>query len=187
MMVRNYIDGLGYLMVLVIGTIISRLFDLKDKLENFIESLKHIRRMMAQVTPFEDAPKVGSRQWKAYKAQVCEEALKMKSKLEKLGEQFGEVMFVLKQIFEVDDKEYFSESGTVQQSKSNSYSIKEENISKVKTLLEEKGLTIDDYINQKTSWGVTAKLRGMLNSESELASLVEVKQSSSVTVKSSRK
>jgi|ADurb_Total_1013_FD_contig_121_25717_length_1445_multi_3_in_0_out_0_2 hypothetical protein len=133
-----------------------------------------------------DAPKPGSKQWKSYKASVCEKALALKKQMDRSAERYGEVTSVLAAIFEADDSEYFSNNGNVKLTKSKSYSIPEENIEKVEALLTDRELVIDDYVNQKTSWGVTAKMRSLIERDSDIAELIIIKSSQSVTVKASK-
>lgn len=137
--------------------------------------------------PGQDMPRAGTKQFRDYKASVCEHALKIKKKMDKLAEMYGETIEQLQIIFSIDDKEFFSDLGNVKKDRTNSYSIDEQNIVKVKELLEQNSLTIDDYINQKTSWGVTAKLRKLLTEamESENPSKVAVNIKPLVTVKTS--
>jgi len=135
---------------------------------------------------FENAPKVGTKQWKVYKSQVCEQALKIKKKIDTLASQYGEVQAVLIKIFEADDTEYFSESGAIKLTSSNSYSVDESNIEKLSVVLNKKGLVIDDYINQSTAWKVTAKLRGLIEKDPDIANLVTVKSNKSIQIKASK-
>ncbi|GMU99354.1 MAG: hypothetical protein AMXMBFR51_20890 [Ignavibacteriota bacterium] len=138
----------------------------------------------------QEVPKVGTKAFNEFKATVCDNALKLKKKLDKLAEQYGEIISQLEIIFNMDDKQYFSEFGTVKKEVTNNYSIAEQNVQKVIKILEKNNLTIDDYINQKTSWGVTSKLRTIINNQTEsigqeLAGLIDVKHSERISVKTS--
>lgn len=133
--------------------------------------------------------KPNTKAFKEYKSELCEQALKIKSKINKLTEQYNNTIEELEEIFAIDDKPYFSESGTIKKEVSNSYSIEENNVNKVMELLQKSNLTIDDYVTQKTSWGVTAKMRNLLVSEQdiseELQKLTTVKTIERLTVKTS--
>jgi len=142
----------------------------------------------ATATTLENAPKVGSKQWCDYKANVCQEALNLKKKIEKLQARFGEVQGQLKLIFAEDPKQFFCEDGTVDLTKSNSYSIDESKISEVKVVLSDNNLVVDDYINQKTSWGLTPKMRSLIKDSenvigTKLKPFVTITESSSLTIK----
>ncbi len=135
----------------------------------------------------EAAPKPGSKEWKKYKSEVCEHALSIKKKMDKLASQLGEVKETLQVIFAEDPAQYFCELGTVKLDKTNSYSIDEGNLGKVKKLLAKNKLVIDDYILTRTSFGITAKLRSLIQEETEVArsidQLVTIKQSESISIK----
>lgn len=138
----------------------------------------------------QELPKVGSKAFNEYKATMCDNALKLKKKIDKLAEQFEEIISQLEIIFNMDDKQYFSELGTVKKEATNNYSISEQNVENVIKILEKNNLTIDDYINQKTSWGLTSKLRTMINNQTssigqELAGLIDIKHSERISVKTS--
>lgn len=134
-----------------------------------------------------DAPKPGTKTFRDYKASVCEHALKLKKKIDKAQAQLNEVKEVLEGIFEQDDKEFFCDLGFIKKEASNSYSIDESKINEVKKKIDEAGLTIDDYINQRTSWGVTAKLRAALNADNgfagEIKPLITISRKEFLTIK----
>jgi hypothetical protein len=126
-------------------------------------------------------PKAGTKAFSKYKADICDLALKLKIKMNKITEQYGEVISQLEVIFSMDDKQYFSDLGMIKKEVSHSYSIAEENINKVKEILEKNNLTTDDYIVQKTSRGVTPRLRSLIKDKKsiseKLLTLVDVKTS----------
>lgn len=131
--------------------------------------------------------KPNTKKFVEYKSELCDKALDLKKKISKLTDQLQTIVEELEQVFAIDDKDYFSEKGLVKKEVSNSYSIDESNVNKVMDLLKENNLTIDDYINQKTSWGVTAKMRSLLNSDkpytNELQKLISIKTSERLTIK----
>lgn len=134
-------------------------------------------------------PKPNTRAFQDFKADLCEQVLKLKIRINKLTEQYDKMVEDLEQVFAIDDKQFFSEYGTIKKDVSNSYSIDESNVNKVVELLKGNNLTIDDYVTQKTSWGVTAKMRNLLNENkpiaSELQKLVTVKTTERLSIKAS--
>lgn len=143
--------------------------------------------MKTLVEKTKTAPKPGSKQWKEYKAEVCELALKTKIKMDKLAVQLGEAKQTLQVIFAEDNSIFFCDYGSVKLDQIRSYSIEEQNIEKAKSFLQTSGLVIDDYIVTKTSFGVTAKLRSLIQQDDsnagELKQLVTIKESESLSIK----
>lgn len=129
-------------------------------------------------------PKPGTKAFTAYKAELCDQALLIKKKIDKLGQKYGETIVELDEVFNLDDKQYFSELGTVKLEESKSYSIEESKLEDCKKALEESKLVVDDYIVQKTSWNITAKMRALFK-EGKLTDFVTVKESRRISIKAS--
>jgi hypothetical protein len=144
----------------------------------------------AEIVTQSARPKPGSKAFVEYKASLCERALTIKKKMDKLAGMYAEVITALETVFIEDDKEFFSNLGFVKKDSSKSYNIPEEHIDQVRELLAKNNLIVDDYINQKTSWGLTAKLRSKIKNEDDplhgiLKPLIEVKETSRISVKAS--
>ncbi len=123
------------------------------------------------------------------KALICDEALILKRKIDKLNEQLAEKKGMLLELFDEDPKPMFTQNGSVELKTSNSYSVKEEHISDAEKILKSHKLMFDDYITQKTSWGVTGKLRSLLADtgqiSDELKHVVTINTSKAIVLKCS--
>ena len=133
--------------------------------------------------------KPGSKKFIDYKANLCQQAVDIKFKIDKLADKYSKIKNKLLTVFQLDPKKMFVEGGFVQLEQSNSYSIEEQNLEKAKEVLLKNNLVIDDYILCTTKFGITAKLRALVKDEASpiglaLKPLVTIKTQESLQVKS---
>jgi len=136
-----------------------------------------------------DISKMGKQKLIEMKALSCEEALELKKKINKLQDKLKDKQEELLLYFEADPKEFFCELGSVKFEKSLSYSIPNDNINKVKELIQLKDADPKNYITEKITYGVTALTRDELKENSELGKqirpYIKIDEKETLTIKPS--